>query len=66
MASTNTPSLCRLCHAPLRDPAPRRQLCSVCDDYAQHVALEANRRFDRVLDDLQNGTMFLAASRNAH
>ncbi|HEX3110514.1 MAG TPA: hypothetical protein VHU41_15575 [Thermoanaerobaculia bacterium] len=43
-----------------------RQLCAVCDEYAQHVALRSDRQFDRIVGELQNGPMFLSASRNAH
>jgi hypothetical protein len=43
-----------------------RQLCPVCDEYAQHVALQSNQGLDRVVGELQNGTAFRAASRNGH
>jgi hypothetical protein len=43
-----------------------RRLCAVCDEYAQHVALHRNERIERVVGELQNGALFMAASRNAH
>ena len=66
MASNTNPPQCRLCRAPIRENEAGRQLCSVCDEYAQHVALQTNRHLDRVVGDLQTGPMFLAASRNVH
>lgn len=66
MASNDTPNACRLCRAPLLESEARRQLCGVCDDYAQYVALQTNRRLDTVIGELENGPMFVAASRNAH
>jgi hypothetical protein len=66
MATDPLPQSCRLCHAPLLTGESSRRLCSVCDEYAQHVALQTNRQLDRVVGDLQNGALFVAASRNAH
>ena len=66
MASNNTQTACRLCQAPLRESELRRQLCVVCDEYAQHIALQRNDRLDRVVAELQNGLLFQAASRNVH
>jgi hypothetical protein len=57
---------CRLCHAPLGVNEQARQLCVVCDEYAQQVAIRSDRQFDRVVGELQNGPMFLSASRNLH
>jgi hypothetical protein len=57
---------CRLCRAPLGANDGARQLCAVCDEYAQHVAIRSNRQFDRIVGELQTGTLFLTASRNAH
>jgi len=57
---------CRLCDAPLRQGDANRRLCAVCDEYAQHVALHRNERIERVVGELQNGSLFLAASRRAH
>jgi hypothetical protein len=65
MASENLVS-CRLCQAPLRSGDVSRRLCAVCDEYAQHVALHRNERIERVVGELQNGALFMAASRNAH
>jgi len=66
MASENSSNTCRLCHAPLRQSEVIRRLCAVCDEYAQHVALHSNERIERVVGELQNGSLFMAASRNAH
>ena len=57
---------CRLCRAPLGVNEHSRQLCAVCDEYAQQVALRSDRQFDRIVGELQNGPMFLSASRNLH
>jgi hypothetical protein len=57
---------CRLCGAPVPDVDFRRRLCDVCDEYAQHVALQTNRGLERVVGELQNGAMFRAASRRGH
>lgn len=66
MASDRSTPSCRLCHAPLRESELSRQLCAVCDEYAQHVALQANERLERVVGVIQNGPTFTAASRNEH
>ena len=58
--------LCRLCRAPLGVNEQDRQLCAVCDEYAQQVAIRSDRQFDRIVGELQTGTLFLTASRNAH
>jgi hypothetical protein len=65
MASENSAS-CRLCDAPLRSNETSRRLCAVCDEYAQHVALHRNERIERVVGELQNASLFVAASRRAH
>ena len=65
MASNDSKLKCRLCSAPLRE-SDRRMLCGVCDEYAQHVALQSNRHLDRVVGELQNGPVFVAASKNVH
>jgi hypothetical protein len=44
----------------------RRNLCPICDEYAQHVALQTNLGLDRLLGALQNGPIFRAASRDNH
>jgi len=57
---------CRLCGARLPSQELHRRLCSVCDEYAQHVALQSDKALEHVVGELQNGPMFLAASRNRH
>lgn len=66
MSSSPPTVSCRLCHAPLTVHELNRRLCAVCDEYAQHVALYSNKRLERIVGELQNGPMFLAASRRAH
>jgi hypothetical protein len=43
-----------------------RQLCPVCDEYAQHLALQTNKALDRIVGEVLNGPVFRAASRTAH
>jgi hypothetical protein len=43
-----------------------RQLCPVCDEYAQHLALQSNKRLDKIVGEVQNGPVFRAASRTHH
>jgi hypothetical protein len=57
---------CRLCGVRVEENELRRGLCSVCDEYAQHVALQSNRGLERVVGELQNGPVFRAALRNGH
>jgi Zn finger protein HypA/HybF involved in hydrogenase expression len=64
--SPNADSTCRLCGARVPEDDLRRQLCPVCDEYAQHVALQSNKGLDRIVGELQNGTVFRAALRNGH
>ena len=64
--TSNTALTCRLCAAPLRVRELNRRLCSVCDEYAQHVALHSNKGLERILGELERGVMFVAASRHAH
>lgn len=66
MATSNDPSSCRLCGAPIPADQLSRSLCSVCDEYVQHVALHSNQRLERIVGELQNGAAFRAASRNGH
>ena len=56
---------CRLCSAPLSDEG-KRGLCAVCDEYAQHVALQSNERFERVVGALPNAAAFVRASKRKH
>ncbi len=62
----NADSTCRLCGTRVPDADLNRQLCPVCDEYAQHVALQSNQGLERVVGELQNGPVFRAASRNGH
>jgi Zn finger protein HypA/HybF involved in hydrogenase expression len=57
---------CRLCGAGVDESQLRRSLCPVCDEYAQHVALQSNKGLENIMGDLQNGPMFRAASKNGH
>ena len=66
MATSNESEHCRLCGAPIPADELRRSLCSVCDEYAQHVALQSNKGLERIVGELQNGAVFRAASRNGH
>jgi len=66
MATSNEPTNCRLCGARIPADELRRSLCPVCDEYAQHVALQSNQRLERIVGELQNGAVFRAASRNGH
>ncbi len=66
MASDPSDPSCRLCHAPLCESELSRQLCAVCDEYAQHLALQSNKQLERVVGELQNGHAFVAASRHGH
>jgi hypothetical protein len=59
-------SPCRLCGSVVQVRDMRRGLCPVCDEYAQHVALQTNRGLDSVLGVLQNGPVFRAASKDNH
>jgi len=65
MATSNESAHCRLCGAPILDQESRG-LCSVCDEYAQHVALQSNKGLERIVGELQNGAVFRAASKNGH
>jgi hypothetical protein len=57
---------CRLCGSLVQVRDMHRELCPVCDEYAQHVALQTNRGLDTVLGQLQNGPVFRAASKDNH
>jgi Zn finger protein HypA/HybF involved in hydrogenase expression len=59
-------SPCRLCNSLVPVREMRRHLCPICDEYAQHVALQTNLRLERVLGELQNVPVFRAASRDSH
>lgn len=66
MASNSPAPGCRLCGAPLGVRELNRRLCAVCDEYAQYVALQSNKALERIVGELQNGPLFVAASRRAH
>ncbi|HKB80822.1 MAG TPA: hypothetical protein VKH35_14000 [Thermoanaerobaculia bacterium] len=57
---------CRLCGAIVLLRDLHRSLCPVCDEWAQHIALQTNRGLETVVGDLQNGAVFRAASRESH
>ena len=59
-------SPCRLCGSIVQVREMRRGLCPICDEYAQHVALQTNKGLDAVLGALQNGPLFRAASKDNH
>jgi Zn finger protein HypA/HybF involved in hydrogenase expression len=63
---SSTDSNCRLCGARIPTDELRRRLCPVCDEYAQHVALQSNKGLERIVGELQNGPVFRAALRRGH
>ena len=63
---TSSTDSCRLCGAPIDARDARRQLCSICDDYAQHVALQSNKGLDRIVGELQNQPLFREPARRGH
>ena len=65
MPSTSTDS-CRLCGAPIDAREARRRLCTICDDYAQHVALHSNKGLERIVGELQNQPLFREPARRGH
>ena len=64
--SARLESNCRLCGSRLPINELRRRLCSVCDEYAQHLALISNMRLEKIVGEVQNGAVFRAASRTEH
>jgi len=66
MATRTESARCRLCGAAVEPEELRRSLCPVCDEYAQHVALQSNKGLERIVGELQNGPVFKAASKNGH
>ncbi|HET7711729.1 MAG TPA: hypothetical protein VFL80_07340 [Thermoanaerobaculia bacterium] len=66
MPHENAPHVCRLCRAPIHGADNNRWLCEVCDEYAQHLALQSNKGLERIVGELEHGPVFMAASRNAH
>ncbi len=59
-------SPCRLCGSLVHLSELRQHLCVVCDEYAQHVALQTNKGLERIMGDLQAAPTFRAASRQEH
>ena len=60
MATSNEPMNCRLCGARLPADELCRSLCPVCDEYAQHVALQSDD-IVRTVETLQScGVSFLS------
>jgi hypothetical protein len=59
-------SPCRLCGSLILLSELRQHLCPVCDEYAQHVALQTNKGLERIMGDLQSAPTFRAASRQEH
>ena len=59
-------SNCRLCGSRIPLSEMHRGLCPVCDEYAQHLALQSNKRLDRIVGEVQNGPVFRAASKTHH
>jgi hypothetical protein len=64
--STSPTDSCRLCGAPIDAHDARRRLCSICDDYAQHVALYSNKGLERIVGELQNQPLFREPARRGH
>ena len=61
-----TESPCRLCGTLVPVREMRQRLCPICDEYAQRLALQTNKRLDSLLGELQNGPIFRAASKDSH
>jgi len=59
-------AVCRLCGARVQLEEMHRQLCPICDEYAQHVELQSNKRLDRVVGEVQHASTFRAASQSLH
>ena len=57
---------CRLCGSRVPLHELRRRLCPVCDEYTQHLALQSNKAFEKIVGEVLNGPVFRAASRTAH
>ena len=66
MTPANPDSHCRLCGSRVPLDELRQRLCPVCDEYAQHVALQSNKGLEKVMVELSNGPVFRAASKTAH
>ena len=59
-------SPCRLCGSVVLVREMHRRLCPICDEYAQHLALQTNLGLERLLGELQDLPLFRAASRDNH
>jgi hypothetical protein len=59
-------SPCRLCGSIVPLSELRRHLCPICDEYAQHLALQTNQGLERIMGDIQSTPIFRAASRQEH
>jgi hypothetical protein len=59
-------SPCRLCGSIVPVREMRRDLCPVCDEYAQYFASQTNQGLESILGELQNAPLFRAASRESH
>jgi len=59
-------SPCRLCGSIVPLAELRRHLCPICDEYAQHLALQTNQGLERIMGDIQSTPIFRAASRQEH
>lgn len=57
---------CRLCGSIVPLSELHRRLCPVCDEYAQHLALQSNKALEKIVGEVLNGPVFRAASRTAH
>jgi hypothetical protein len=64
--SARDESTCRLCSSRVPTEELHRGLCPICDEYAQHLALQTNQRLDKIVGEVQNGAVFRAASRTQH
>jgi hypothetical protein len=64
--SVRSDSHCRLCGFAVPIHELRRRLCPVCDEYTQHLALQTNKGFEKIVGEVMNGQLFRAASRTAH
>src|SRR5437764_11990436 len=53
--ASNADSTCRLCGSRVPDADLNRQLCPVCDEYAQHVALQSHQGLEPLVREVQNG-----------
>jgi len=64
--SARAEASCRLCGSLVPLAELHRSLCPVCDEYAQHLALQSNKGLEKIVGEVLNGPIFRAASRTAH